>query len=83
MIEVALNKFQKPILDSKCYSGIYYLCKQTKYLQSFFEESLSKPWLSKRIINDKQLKLATGNHDRNGFLIYQWNKKIEHKNILK
>lgn len=83
MIEVALNKFKEPILENKCYSGIYYLCKQTEYLQSFFEESESKPWLIQKVITDNQLKVATGNYDRNGFLIYQSNKKIQQKDITK
>lgn len=83
MIEVALDKFKEPILENKCYSGIYYLCKQTEYLQSFFEESESKPWLIQKVITDKQLKVATGNYDRNGFFIYQSNKKIQQKDITK
>lgn len=83
MIEVALNKFKEPILENKYYSGIYYLCKQTEYLQTFFDEFVYKPWLIQKVINDKQLKVATGNYDRNGFFIYQWNKKINQKDITK
>lgn len=78
IIEVALNVF-KPfdMVSSLYYSGIYFLCNQTKDRLKFFEYADNKPWLVKKNIKSYELMDATGNYDRNGYVIYKSNHKID------
>lgn len=70
MLNVALDSFEKPLIADNKYSGIYYLCEQTKCLLPAFQEQ-KQPWVVEKKILDYKLNLASGNYDRNGFLIYQ------------
>lgn len=74
MLEVALGTFIAPRITSQHYAGIYYLCSQSQELLPAFIENVKHPWLvEKSIIASSQLSQATGNYDRNGHYIYQWN----------
>ena len=70
MIEVALGIFQTPSINTINHSGIYYLCNQTKDRVEFFKKSDNKSWLVQKDVKNYELDVATGNYDRNGFIIY-------------
>ena len=76
MINVALGNFETPLILSHNYAGIYYLCNQVKERFEFFKNADKQDWLIEKKIIDYNLKVATGNYDRNGYLIYKSNKKI-------
>ena len=77
MINVALGYFETPLILSHNYVGIYYLCNQVKDRFEFFKNADNQDWLIEKKIIDYNLTIATGNYDRNGYLIYKSNKKIE------
>ena len=78
MIDVALGQFKIVDISHIFYSGIYFLCAQTKDRLSFFEKSKNAEWLVDINIKNLNLQEAKGNYDRNGYLIYQANNKIDY-----
>lgn len=78
MIEVALGVFKEPILSHEKYAGIYFLCQQRAERLPYFERNEKPAWLiEKKYDVSEGLFEATGNYNRNGYLIYQSDKKIE------
>lgn len=77
MICCALGCFEEPeILSNKC-SGVYFLCEQSKYLLEVFKGKTDFPWLrEKQFECSAVLNVATGNYDRNGYFIYQSDKRV-------
>lgn len=82
MIEVALGTFTQPSISKSQNTGIYFLCEQTKSRIPFFVNSAEKDWLVRSDFNIKSLSTATGNSDRNGFLIYCAPQKINWQDYL-
>lgn len=77
IIDVALNQFVKPErIENPCYAGIYYLTKQTSYLQPFFNDADDKDWLIEKKIYSTDLLESHSNYERNGFLIYKSDHKV-------
>ena len=79
MIEVALGDFQTPTIQNIMHSGICFLCQQTKENIEFFKGADNKPWLIEKNIVNYNLSLATGNYDRNGYIIYQSQTRIKYE----
>ena len=78
MIEVALGIFRNPLtIHSPQYAGIYFLCMQTRDKINFFKNANNKSWLLEKKIDNLELTNATGNRNRNGYLIYCADHKIE------
>lgn len=78
MIEVALGTFKRPyILHPPQYAGIYFLCEQTRQRLDFFRLADKQSWLIEKKINNFKLTNATSNYNRNGYLIYCANHKID------
>lgn len=78
MIEISIGTFSLH-QDSKQnnYAGIYFLCQQTKDLLKQFNFVDYQPWLIEKKGSCLNLHQSTSNRDRDGFIIYQWNSKIE------
>lgn len=78
MIEVALGDFKGiDAVPLTAYAGIYFLCQQTKQYLPAFLSAANQEWLvEKKIDNTQQLTASTSNYDRNGYLIYQSDRKI-------
>lgn len=82
MIEVALDIFERPLrISEPSYAGIYYLCKQTEHLLSFFEQAKDKEWFVEGNIYTKELQESLSNYERDGYLIYKSDHKITPLNI--
>lgn len=77
MIEVALDIFHPIHVRNTKFAGIFYLCKQTQSHLAFFKNSENEPWLVKKDVASYKLSEATGNRDRNGYIIYCGDKKID------
>lgn len=79
MIEVALNTFRFPCVkhsENKRFAGIYFLCQQTAKYLPFFKNAIGKEWLVKTEIYSEKLIESNSNYERNGYLIYNSNRKI-------
>lgn len=80
MIEVALDTYTSPYKIGKpCYAGIYYLCKQTGDLLPAFLEAKGKAWCIDEKITSTTLEESHSNYERNGYLIYKADHKINLK----
>lgn len=81
MIDVALGHFVVPIMmsEKKC-AGILFLTKQTEYLLPLFNTAKEQPWYIDGCIDSLDLEECVGNASKNGYIIYQSEKRIE-KNI--
>lgn len=73
IIDIALGKFTPVKGNALQYSGVYFLCKETEYLISFFEKENDFD-IEKRILNNN-IKSIINSNDRSGYLIYKSNKK--------
>lgn len=77
MIEVALGVFQEPVQTAEpAYAGIYYLCKQTESLLPFFERAKKESWYVEGNIINRKLSESHSNYERDGYIIYKSNHKI-------
>lgn len=74
VLEVALNSFSPPKINSNHHSGVYFLCKETENIKSYFYED--NDFVFENKILDENLKNVTNSNDRSGYLIYKSEKKI-------
>lgn len=78
MIEVALGTFKEPVLNARKCSGIYFLSQQRANRLPAFEDDTKYEWLVEKHFDiSNGMNEATGNYDRNGYLIYQADQKID------
>lgn len=77
MINVAVGMFTPPVVKNTHYAGIYFICLQTKDRLPFFLKLDNQDWLVEKCFDaNRPLTEATGNHDRNGYFIYQSSHKV-------
>lgn len=77
MIEVALDMESSCFVQWNRYAGIYYLCQQSVGWLEFFKQADYQPWLIEKSITDiNRLNNSCSNYDRNGSIIYCWDRKI-------
>jgi biotin carboxylase len=74
VIEIAMGSYNSIQVLAKNCSGVYFLSKETAWLNSFFEKNNSFE-IEKKILNST-LKNCTSSSDRSGYLIYQSKDKI-------
>lgn len=74
VIDVSLGRFTEPVKTLNKFAGIYFLSKETTYLQKYFDGDYS--WLIEKNILNNELFYITNSNDRSGFIVYQNNKKI-------
>lgn len=77
VIEVALGTFEEPKITEHKYSGVYFLCEETKRLLDIIRNWNSNPDLVQGEITDIELHKVEKSADRNGYVIYQGNKKVK------
>lgn len=78
VIEVALNKFEKPVITFNKHSGVYFLSKETECSYPSFLNIDKNKFIIKSEITNSQLKTVKCSNDRSGYLIYQ----SEYKYVL-
>lgn len=76
VIEVAFGDFHEPKISENHYSGVYFLCEETKRLLHIIENYRNYPEIVEAEITDSQLRNIECSGDRSGFLIYQSNCKV-------
>ena len=76
MIDVAIGAFNVPVVGKQKCSGILFLTKQTEYLLPLFLTAKEQPWYIDGHIDSLDLKECMGNASKNGYIIYQSEKRI-------
>lgn len=78
MIAVALGGFTPDMLSPsrQAFAGIYYRCSQVAWRDAFFRGAISQPWLVRNTMGTGPLSAATGNYDRDGYIIYVNSEKV-------
>lgn len=76
VIEVALGEFEKPQLSENNYSGVYFLCEETKRLLPIIESWDNNPAFVIGEITDKELRKVEKSSDRSGYVIYKSDKRL-------
>ena len=76
VIEVSLGEFTEPQITESNYSGVYFLCKETEYLLSFFANANDINGVVMYEQTDTELRNITCSADRSGYIIYQGEKKL-------
>jgi len=76
VIEVALGTFEAPIITEHRYSGVYFLCEETKHLLPIIKEWENNPNYVMGEITDTELRHVEKSADRSGYLIYQSDNKF-------
>lgn len=75
VIDVTLGNFKEPVLG-KCHSaGVYFLCEETKRLQTIIKEA-KIPQIVRAETIDVALRPVKSSADRSGYLIYQGDKRL-------
>ncbi len=74
-IEVALGEFTPPKIEKSQFSGVFFLCDETRQLLPFFEKENHFDYIKESQSCD--LRKVTNSNDRSGYLIYQSDSKIE------
>lgn len=75
VIDVALGNFEEPVFGEHHFSGVYFLCEETKRLQTIIKEAKS-PQIVRAEITDEALRPVKCSADRSGYLIYKGNQRL-------
>ncbi len=75
VIDVALGRFEVPVFGETHFAGVYFLCEETKQLQTIIKEA-KLPQIVRAEITDKVLRPVLCSADRSGYLIYQAGTKL-------
>lgn len=76
VIEVALGDFKEPDLTENCFSGVYFLSRETERLKTIIENYKNFPEIVQAEMTDPVLRNIECSADRSGYLIYRANRKI-------
>ncbi len=79
VIDVALGRFEEPVFGEPHHAGVYFLCEETKHLQTIIKEA-KLPQIIRAEITDEVLRPVKCSADRSGFFIYQSGERIRLKN---
>lgn len=76
VIDVALGNFGEPVFGERHFAGVYFLCEETKHLQTIIKEA-KLPQVVRAEITEEALRPVKCSADRSGYLIYQRSKKLD------
>lgn len=76
VIEVALGTFEEPIITEHNFSGVYFLCEESKLLLPIIESWKTNTEFIQAEITDAKLRHVEKSADRSGYVIYQSCKRI-------
>lgn len=76
VIQVALGKFEEPVISKHNHSGVYFLSKETEYLKDIIRDKSKYPEIIETEIIDSELRYISNSSDRSGYIIYQGNSKV-------
>lgn len=76
VIDIALGKFEKPHIENKKYSGVYFLSKETENIKTIIENVENYPEILKAELTNYEVRQVESSADRSGYFIYQGDKKF-------
>lgn len=76
VVEVAFGDFSEPKLTDNKYSGVYFLCEETKGILPVILNSNDYPEIVRAEVTDPVLRRIEQSADRSGYFIYQSDKKF-------
>ena len=76
VIEVALGCFTVPETHAAGYSGVYFLCEETKRILPIIRKEGAYPSIVRAEVTDPVLRPVTCSADRSGYFIYRDNHKV-------
>ena len=76
VIEVTLGEFTPPVRTISKYSGVYFLCQETGYLDLYFQQQSFPSCIVAHEKTNNTLRPVQCSGDRSGYLIYQSDKKV-------
>ena len=76
VIDVAFGQFEEPKITGSKYSGVYFLCEETKHLLPIIQNADKYPEIVRAEITDSVLRRIEQSADRSGYFIYQ-SKKLK------
>ena len=79
VIDVAMDSFQEPTFTTTRYSGVYFLCEETKDLLPIFYSHQHYPEIKICEQTDTELRNIECSADRSGYFIYQSTDKFKVK----
>lgn len=79
VIDVALDTFHEPTFKTPRYSGVYFLCEETKELLPIFHSHQHYPEIKRCEQTDTELRNIECSSDRSGYFIYQSTDKFKVK----
>lgn len=77
VIEVALGEFTTPLRTINKYSGVYFLCQETGYLDLYFQQQSFPACIVAHEKTSDTLWPVQCSGDRSGYLIYQSDRKVK------
>ena len=77
VIDVAFGDFNEPKLTENKYSGVYFLCEETKDIVPIIQNAKNYPEIVRAEVTDPVLRKIEQSADRSGYLIYQAHRKIK------
>lgn len=80
VIQVALGDFEEPVISENSYSGVYFLCEETKHLLPIIQNWRSYQEIVEAEVTDSELRHIECSADRSGYFIYKSNKKFNVQN---
>ena len=75
VIDVAFGEFDEPKLMENKYSGVYFLCEETKGILPVIQNSKDYPEIVRAEVTDPVLRRIEQSADRNGYFIYKTSNK--------
>ena len=79
VIEVAFGDFCEPKLTENKFSGVYFLCEETKEILPVIQNSKDYPEIVRAEVTDPVLRRIEQSADRSGYFIYQSHEKFSLK----
>ena len=71
VIEIAFGDFKEPQITDHKFSGVYFLCEETKNILSIIQNADKYPEIVRAEVTDPILRRIEQSADRSGYLIYQ------------
>ena len=77
VIDLAIGNFVEPVISTNKHSGVYFYSKLAPYIKDIIVSHDRYPEIVEWELDNSELKEALSNADRNGYFIYQANKRLE------
>ena len=82
VIEVAFGDFKEPQITEHNYSGVFFLCEETKDILPIIKNAEKYPEIVRAEITDSELRNIEQSADRSGYMIYRSDYKIDIRDFV-